>query len=488
MKFLVLEANICLAAAWIPRASATARGFSSSARGAQSMERRDILQGSMATAASLSLALSSPANGAITSKSLSTTPTSNEQGPESPGDKKKKTAKIAVIGAGWWTQGWHLPQLDHNPQAEIAAIVQHSEQPSSKLADLKSRSDLSKDYNAPWYEEISDVFQDDTLGPDIDGVLVATPHSTHYEIGRTLLAEAHRRRRNGEKPLNILMEKPMTADVDEAKKLHDIVQEYKEKGGKGCFLVNHSANYREKAKTARDIVESGQLGRIQHISAFFASPLMEIFDDPDMKGWNEPSGSMVGNGFCWGQIAHMLGYIFHLCPDLKPQKVFCQMSHDEKTGADIAHAATITCTDCNKQNVILSLSGTALVPGGETEGVGKQARVQIYGQDGALLYAGNDSEPDSGHMELRRVSTGGKVEKPAGEGFYFENTEKGGDGPESLQAFIDACNGKEYYDGAGSLLGLKTVQVISAMYRSSKSDKQEKIEYSNTGKDCIVNA
>ena len=399
----------------------------------------------------------------------------------------KSKARIVVVGAGWWSQGWHLPQIHRNPKAEIAAIVQHSEHPSSKLADLKSRSALAEEYTAPWYGDITEVFQDDTLEA-IDGVLVATPHSTHYDIGRTLLAEAHRRRRTGKKPLHILMEKPMTADIEQAKRLHDLVVEYKHKGGQGAFLVNHSANYREKTKIARNIVEQGTLGRIQHISAFFASPLMEIFDDPDMKGWNEPTGNMIGNGFCWGQIAHMLGYLFHVCPDLEPQQVHCQMTYSDKTGADIAHSATILCHDCNQKDVVVSLSGTALVPGGETEGIGKQARVQIYGQKGALLYAGNDSRRDSGRMELRRVETGGKVETPAGNDFYFENTEQDGDGPESLQNFIAACNGLDYYEGAGSLLGLKTVQVIHAMYKSAKSSQIEKIEYANASKDCIVNA
>ena len=42
--------------------------------------------------------------------------------------KRAKTepgpARIAVIGAAWWSQGWHLPQLQRNPDAEIAAIMQ----------------------------------------------------------------------------------------------------------------------------------------------------------------------------------------------------------------------------------------------------------------------------------------------------------------------------------------------------------------------------
>ena len=35
-------------------------------------------------------------------------------------------AKIALAGAGWWSQGWHLPHLDAHPHADVAAIVDPS--------------------------------------------------------------------------------------------------------------------------------------------------------------------------------------------------------------------------------------------------------------------------------------------------------------------------------------------------------------------------
>ena len=42
-----------------------------------------------------------------------------------------KPARIAVIGAAWWSQGWHIPQLHRNPNAELVAIMQRSEQPTA---------------------------------------------------------------------------------------------------------------------------------------------------------------------------------------------------------------------------------------------------------------------------------------------------------------------------------------------------------------------
>jgi hypothetical protein len=50
------------------------------------------------------------------------------------------------------------------------------------------------------------------------------------------------------------------------------------------------------------------------------------------------------------------------------------------------------------------------------------------------------------------------------EGFQFENLERGhgeagGEGPESIHAFIDACRGREYYDGRA--VGLLSSRIAS---------------------------
>lgn len=388
-------------------------------------------------------------------------------------------ANIAVIGAGWWTQGWHLPHLRRNSGSTIAAIVDRSDYPQSNLnPNLESLAVLGETYDAPVFSSVEALLQSD-VSPVLDGVLVATPHATHFAIGQVLLAEAMKRRQTGQKPLHILMEKPVTTDVHEAKMLHDLVQEYQQIGGEGFLLVNHSANFRSQTRVARKIVESGEIGEIRHVSAFFASPLIWIFDDPANKGWNEPTGDMQGNGFAWGQSSHLLGWIYNVCPNLQPEQVFCAMNHSEATGADLSHAATVICRDGDRPDVVMSISGTTLLPGNAHSHppVGKHVEIKIFGTNGAVMYCGNDRDRNSGSLEVRRLD--GKVELPHGEGFDFENIEQEGTGPESLDAFIAACQRKEgVYVGADAFLGLKTVQTLEAFYRSHASRQLETVRYS----------
>ena len=242
------------------------------------------------------------------------------------------------------------------------------------------------------------------------------------------------------------------------------------------------------------MVESGRIGTVRHVSAFFASPLSWLFDDPANRGWNEPTGpTMVGNGFAWGQSSHLLGWIYHVCgPQLQPQRVYCAMTHSETSGADVAHAATIHC----RHGAILSVSGTSLLPGDahSEPPVGKHIQIRIFGDRGTLIYGGDDRLPTSGSLELRLFETNGRVETPHDDndnkqeqeqqGFLFENIDVEGAGPESLQEFLRACrrnrndgNDDDVYVGADAEVGFRTVQTIDAMYRSHASKECVDVGY-----------
>ena len=435
--------------------------------------------------------------------------------------------------------------LSHHDRIDFQDSSPH---PKSNLnPHLESLESLAQRYHCPVYHSLTDLFNDPSIGPNVDGAIVCTPHSTHFNIGKQLIAEGQRRYEEAYaavaameddkskvvkyRRINVLMEKPMTTNVDEARELHDLLmtrrkreeEEAKKRsnstyspttttttttstttsttaiigGGIGCFLINHSANYRPQARAARELIQSSnnnKIGHIRHVSAFFASPLSWIFNDPSNKGWNEPddSGTMLGNGFAWGQSSHILAWIYHVIgpEQLIPTRVFCSMTKSDQTGADVSHAATIIC---NNGETTFSLSGTSLLPGNAHSDppVAKRIMIKIFGTKGAVIYSGNDRDSSSGTLEYLRgcghdddddnqgnITTHnnvGAVEMHCPElGFQFEDLDQDGIGPESMQCFIDACLGRDdFYVGADSLVGLRSIQTIDAMYRSNASGNCE---------------
>jgi predicted dehydrogenase len=272
---------------------------------------------------------------------------------------------------------------------------------------------------------------------------------------------------NGEKQLHKLMENPMTTDIDDAISIFHLVQN---EPSEAQFWINHTANYRIQTSTIRDVISLGKLGTIRHVTLYFALPLKWIFNDPDNDGWNKPTGNMIGNGFAWGQLSHLLAFLFHILPHCEPKSVYCQMGISPTSGAVISHSATIECLDHgnnhsdddddDKDNAMVIISMSYI-------------QIEVYGDGGSLHYSGNaDLDPTNGRLEYR--GSDGTV-KVLCDRFEFEANDNQNYSPESIQAFVNLCCRGNPEASATALDGLRSIQVIDAMYRSHKSKQPESI-------------
>lgn len=357
-----------------------------------------------------------------------------------------------------------MPQLHRNPQAELAAIVQRSEQPTAAKflhVTLESKTQLRERYKGvPMFSSCDELLADAETMAKIDGVIVCTAHACHAEMGMQFLAAGK----------HVFMEKPMTVDVAEARTLAAAAAAA---APKLTFMVNNTANFREQCFEARRLVASGELGAIHHVLCVMYSPLLGLFDDAANTSWVQPTGTMVqpdgsGNGFGWGQLSHLLGWVLFV-GGLEVEEVTAITHRSEASGADLTDAALLRCA----RGCSVSLSGSCAWPGNEhgEEATGKHFDIRIFGAHGVLSYGGDDKDPSSGRLELRRHD--GAPSRVV-EGFLMENTAQEGDGPESLQNFVAACRGLEHRNGADQEVGLQAVRVLDALYRSAASGKTEK--------------
>lgn len=384
-------------------------------------------------------------------------------------------ARIAVVGCGGWTQGWHLPNLSNREDATIVAVVDPSDHPGvgGCVPSLcQPMADVATKYSAKWYKSIEEVLADNaTL--QLDGVLVAVPHAYHTPVATKVLNAG----------LHLLLEKPMTADVAEARALYDLSLAKP----KQCFLLNNTANWQPGSIAAHDAVAvRAKLGQIRCVNSVFAAPLGWLFEGEEHSSWAKPTGSMLNNGFGWGQFSHTFAWLYKVT-GLTPKTVYCVATTSSATGADLIDSATITCTN----GATINATGVGACPDKGFKVVGNW----IFGSEGMLSYCGlagsdnvqlDDKGGDGGTEEpegkRRRVGGGPCLEIWTNDGEHevgppveFEHLDQGGTGPGSMDAFVAACLGKDYYVGAGALEGLKAVATIDACYRSAQSGKPEAV-------------
>ncbi|MEO0185270.1 MAG: Gfo/Idh/MocA family oxidoreductase [candidate division WOR-3 bacterium] len=147
--------------------------------------------------------------------------------------------KIAVIGVGYWGPNLVRNLLNNKSVGEVYCFD----------IDAKRLHNISQQYPVV---KIVDSYEDILNNPKINGVCIATPASAHFPLAKMAL----------EHNKHILVEKPFTVTIHEAKKLLELVRE---KGLK--IIVDHIFMYNGAVRKIKQLIESGEIGKILYFDA-----------------------------------------------------------------------------------------------------------------------------------------------------------------------------------------------------------------------------
>src|SRR6266851_4582517 len=172
------------------------------------------------------------------------------------GDMMEMTdLRFGVIGWGYW--GPKIARnLDSLPHAMVTMVADAD---FYRLASLRVNQSGAKTTTLP-----EDVFRS-----DVDGVVIATPVRTHYQLAKEALLHGK----------HVLVEKPLTANVAEAEELVAIAKKQQR-----TLMVGHTFEYSPAVNELRKLIQSGELGKIYSIEAervnlgLFRSDINVIWD------------------------------------------------------------------------------------------------------------------------------------------------------------------------------------------------------------------
>jgi predicted dehydrogenase len=147
-----------------------------------------------------------------------------------------RTLKYGVIGFGYWGPNVARP-IHQSTRSRLVAIAER---------DPNRRALASRDY--PFARMVVDA-QELIADPDIDVIAVATPISTHYALAMAAL-------RAGK---HVFIEKPMATSSHECE---EMLAEAKRRNR--IIFVDHTFVYTGAIRKIRDLISSGEIGRIMY--------------------------------------------------------------------------------------------------------------------------------------------------------------------------------------------------------------------------------
>lgn len=146
---------------------------------------------------------------------------------------------VVLVGLGYW--GPNLLRV-LNKLGALAAVFDIDEERLKLFSSLPAYNGVH--FGTDWER---------CLGRnDVDGVVIATPPSTHYEIANTALFTNK----------NVFIEKPMTENVEEAKRLIKLADEMDK-----VLMVGHIFLYVPEVLKIKEIIDSGEIGDVVYIHA-----------------------------------------------------------------------------------------------------------------------------------------------------------------------------------------------------------------------------
>ncbi len=341
------------------------------------------------------------------------------------------TARIGVVGIGWWATVNHIPTIRDCEEAEVVAICDLDAERLRIAGETFGIGALYTDLDAMLARE------------RLDGVMVSTPHTAHTAAAiAALKAGCH-----------VLVEKPMATRAADGRAIAAAAL-----ASGRQVLVPTGMNFTPFTASAANWVRSGRIGEVRHAVCQMGSALEDLFAGepmietagemfrPPASTWADPKRA---GGYGWGQMSHSLAWLVQVA-DLRFESVYC-MDGKSRSGVDYYDAACARAT--NGATVVLS--GSATVP----KHKGMHMDIRIFGTEGMILF-----DNERARLTLSRLD-GGE------EAVAISQAEAEYDGALPVRIFARLCAGEAVVNASDAECGARVTEALDAMYRSAATGR-----------------
>lgn len=334
------------------------------------------------------------------------------------------THRIAVLGTGGL--GTMLgKQVRRQPDAELVALSDVSTDSQDQAGDVLDVPPEAR------YETLDGLLD----GEALDALVIATPHTLHYEQIVTALDHG----------LHVLCEKPLVTNIDHARDLDKRTERSDE-----VLMVGYQRHIEPEFRYARQRWVDGEAQ-----PTFISVEITENWLSPNVGTWRVDE-SLSGGGFIYDTGNHVIDAVLWTT-DLTPTTVTANMDFEDDT-IDTRANLTIEFAEESKAHLSFHADTSRVVE-----------RLQGWDANGGLRITGREW----GDRSITVIDNDGSEADP-----YIEARDSAYEHPRTkLDAFVDAIQGLEPVPSTPKD-GLRTTAVTEAAYESARTGEPTAVDLS----------
>jgi predicted dehydrogenase len=269
-----------------------------------------------------------------------------------------KPLRVGIIGAGGIARGYHVPSYQRCENVRVVAACDVSEAALEAMREQHGVERLCRDYDR--------LLEMD----DLDLVSICTSNDMHYAVAMAAM----------EKGFDVYCEKPLALTYAECCAMYETAQARGLRTG-----VNFSHRRTPASRLAKEIIDSGALGDIYHVSAIYAGGGTGYASRPG--SWRNVR-EKAGYGGLGDMGSHVIDMVlWWLGCDVVSITGHTRTFVPERMARDTGLPMKVTTEDHGSMLLNYSNGAAGYLCGSYTfTGRGYDQRIEVYGSEGGLLY------------------------------------------------------------------------------------------------------
>ncbi len=326
---------------------------------------------------------------------------------------KTGKVRVAILGCGGMA-GAHAHRFRHNPEVEIVALCDVTEQQVKAFIDRNLKD----------YKPEPKVFTDAATmyaQAKPDAVSIVTPHTMHFEHGMQALAAG----------CHVLMEKPMVTNAEHAHKLAKAAADSKK-----IFTIGYNTPCTPEFNYLREAIRAKTFGKLELVSGYLSQNWMKM----TMNTWRQKP-ELSGGGQAYDSGAHILNSLTWAV-ESDVEEVFAYVDN-MSTKVDINSSINVRFTSGVLASIVVS--GNCIANGASMHFIFENGKVDIDGWGGGWI------KVNHGGQDVKYPPITGTANSPN-------------------DNFIDAIQGKAD-PRTSPRNGIIQSELMDAIYESAKTGK-----------------